>query len=176
MTAVDDTRRQARQLRDQARSVRSQAQHIRAQTRAVAEATAATQDQIAGTIDRLADQQPHRAERLRGMSESARKYAARERRRLARHPGSGICRCRQDQPPAASQPASGLASTPDAAASTTLPDHSGDPSVIGERDRIAAQLQDTIIRRVFAAGLRRESAAGLTGNPQAAGSRPPSTT
>lgn len=101
------------------------------------------------------------------MSESARRYAARERQRLAHHPGGEICRCSQDQPPAASQPASGLASTPDAAASTTLPDHGGDPSVIGERDRIAAQLQDTIIRRVFAAGLRLESAAGLTGNPQA---------
>jgi signal transduction histidine kinase len=165
MTAIEDTKRQARQLRDQARSARSQAQDIVARTRMTAKATAATEDLIAATIGRLAEQQPHRAERLRAMSESARSHAAREWQRLARQPGT--CRCGRGHPPAASQPAPGPASAPEAAASATPPDQGGDLSVIGERDRIAAQLQDTIIRRVFAAGLSLESAAGLTRNPEA---------
>ena len=129
-------------------------------------AAAAAEDQFAAAIDRLARQQPHRAAQLRGMSESARGRAARRRRRLAGHPGGGTRGSCRDDAPAPSQRAPGPGGTPAAAAATTTPGHAGDLSVIGERDRIAAQLQDTIIRRVFAAGLRLESAAGLTTDPQ----------
>jgi signal transduction histidine kinase len=111
----------------------------------LAEATAATEDQIAATLDQLARQQPHGAGHLRDMGESARRYAARERKWLTRQ----------------------SASMPGAEARTTTPGHAGDLCIIRERDRIAAQLRDTIIRRVFAAGLSLESAAGLTANPEA---------
>lgn len=53
----------------------------------LAEVTAATEDQIAATFDQLARQQPQRAAYLRSVGESARRYAARERKRLANQPG-----------------------------------------------------------------------------------------
>jgi hypothetical protein len=62
----------------------------RAWAQTLAEAIAATEDQIAATIGRLADQRPQHAERWRAMSESARRYAAREREWLARHPGARL--------------------------------------------------------------------------------------
>lgn len=117
----------------------------------LAEAVATTEDQIAATLDQLARQQPDRAAHLRYMAESARRYAAGERMRLMRQPGGGP------------------ASMPDAAASTLTPDHAGGLSIIEERDRIAIQLQDIIVRRVFAAGLSLESAAGLATNPEVRG-------
>jgi hypothetical protein len=127
MTAVEDIKHRARQLCDQARSVTLRALDIQTQTLMLAEATAATEDQIAATLDQLARQQPHRAGHLRDMGESARRYAARERKWLMRQ----------------------SASMPEAEARTTTPDHAGDLCIIRERDRIAAQLRDTIIRRVF---------------------------
>jgi hypothetical protein len=160
MTVVQDTVRRARQLCDLARSVRSQAHEIRAHTRTLVAASAAAEDQFAAAIDRLAELEPHRAEQLRGLSESARGHAARRRRRLAHHAGGGTCSCA----PAASQLAPGPDGTPEAAI-VTSPGHAGGLSVIRERDRIAARLQDTIIRRVFAAGLSLDSAAGLTRDP-----------
>jgi signal transduction histidine kinase len=143
MTAVDDTRRRAVQLCAQARSARSQARDIKAQTRVLGGATAATEDQIAATIDRLAVQRPSHAERLRAMSESARRYAARARQRLESDPGG----------------------EPGAAAIATTPKDDGILPVTGEQDRIATQLQDMVIQRVFAAGLSLQSAAGLTTEP-----------
>ncbi len=166
MTAVEDTRRRAVLLRTQARSAVLQARDIKAQTRLLGEATAATEDQIAATIDQLADQRPERAERLRAMSESAREYAARERERLAHHPGGRTSRCGQAHMPAAGWPVPGPDTMPEAATITATPHHGGNLSVIGERDRTAAQLQDTVIGRIFAAGLSLRSAAGLTIEPQ----------
>jgi hypothetical protein len=49
---------------------------------------------------------------------------------------------------------------------TAAPAHADDLSIIGERDRIATQLQDTVIRRIFAAGLILQSAAELITNPE----------
>jgi hypothetical protein len=132
MSAVQDNKRRAGQLCAQARDIRIQA-------RMLAGATAATADQIAATIDRLAEQQPDRAERLQAISESARRYATRGRRRLVHDPGG-------ESP---------------TGAITTASDQD-EILVIEERDRIAAQLRDTIVRRVFAAGLSLQSAAGLT--------------
>ncbi len=166
MTAVEDPRQRAGQLCDQARSVRSHARDIQAETRTLAEATAATEERIAATLDQLARQQPHRAGQLQDMGESARRYAARERQRLLRQPGDGTSRQGHDHAPAASRPVPEPGRMPEPAASTTAPDHANDLSIIEERDRIATQVQDTIIRRVFAAGLSLESAAGLTANPE----------
>lgn len=166
MTAVGETVRLARQLQDQARSVRSQAQDIRARTHMLVEATAAAEDRCAAILGQLAEQRPHLAGQLLGMSESARRHAEGKRRRLAHHPGGGTCGSCQKQAPAASQPAPGPGSTPEAAAIAKTLVLDGDMSVIGERDRIAAELQDTVIRRVFAAGLSLQSAAGLTSDEE----------
>jgi signal transduction histidine kinase len=166
MTAAEETIRVAWKLRDQARSVRSQAQHIRAHTHALVEAAVIAEDRVAAVLGRLAEQRPDRAEQLLGMSESARRHAAGTRRRLAHHPGGGTCRSCRDQAPAASYPAPGPGGTPEAAAVIRTPERAGDLSVIGERDRIAARLQDTVVRRVFAAGLGLHSAAGLTSDPE----------
>jgi signal transduction histidine kinase len=166
MTVAAGTMRRARQLRDLARSTRSQAHGSPAGTRMLVAAAAAAEDQFAAAIDRLAAQRPSRAAQLRGISDSARGRAARRRRRLAGHPGGGTRGSCRDDAPAATQLAPGPGGTPAAAATATTPGHACDLPVTGERDRIAAQLQDTIIRRVFAAGLRLESAAGLTTDPQ----------
>lgn len=168
MIAVEETLRLACQLRDQARSIRSQAQDTRAHTRTLVEATAVTADRCAATLGKLAGQWPHRAARLLVMSESARRHAAGTRRRLAHHPGGGTCGSCQDQAPAASRqgPPRGPGRKPGAAAGAEAPGQGAGLPVIGEQDRIAAQLQDTVIHRVFAAGLSLQSAAGLTGDPQ----------
>lgn len=166
MAAVQDPRQRAGQLCDQARSVRSRTRDIRAETRVLAEATATTEEQIAATLDQLACQQPHRAGQLRDMGESARRYAARERQWLL-HQHGGEARRGHDHAPAASRPVPEPGHMPEPAARTMTPDHVGSLSIVEERDRIAAQVQETIIRRVFAAGLSLESAAGLTANPEA---------
>jgi Histidine kinase len=165
MTAVQDAVHQARQLRELARNVRLQAQDARAHARMMVAAAAAAEDQFAAVIGRPAEREPGRAEHLQGISESARRSAARKRARLVLADG-GTCPCDQGDAPASSQPPPVPDSTPGAAASTKTPDPANDLSITGERDRIAAQLQDTVIRRVFAAGLSLESAAGLIRDPQ----------
>lgn len=162
MAAVEDTRQRAGQLCDQARSARSRALDLRAQARMLGAAAAANEDRIAATLDQLARQQPHRAGYLRDMGKSARVYAVRERERLMGLHGGGTSRRGQDHAVAARRPTPGSASRTEAAASAMTPDHADDLFIIAERDRIAAQLQDTIIRRVFAAGLSLQSAAALT--------------
>ena len=87
MTAVERTKQRAAQLRDRAHGVRSRTLDIQERTRVLAEVIAATEDQIAATFDQLARQQPQRAAYLRSVGESARRYAARERKRLANQPG-----------------------------------------------------------------------------------------
>ena len=62
--------------------------------------------------------------------------------------------------------AAGFSGMTVAAANGTTPDHTAELSLTGERDRIADRLQDMIVRRIFAAGLGLETAAGLTSNPE----------
>jgi len=156
MTAVEDARQRAGWLCDQARTVTLRALEVQAQTRVLAEATAATEEQVAATLDQLARQQPHRAGQLQAMGESARRYAARERQRLLHPPGGGTRRG-HDPATAASRPARSPASMPEPAAITRTPDRVDNLSIVEERDRIAAELRDTIICRVFAAGLSLQS-------------------
>jgi signal transduction histidine kinase len=44
--------------------------------------------------------------------------------------------------------------------------HVRELSLLIERERIAAELQDTVVQRVFAAGLMLQSAVGLTAEPE----------
>ena len=53
--------------------------HLKARMIEVAEALARTEESVAATMDRLAVSHPERAERLKAMSESARKQAAQAR-------------------------------------------------------------------------------------------------
>ncbi len=154
MTAVEH----AKHLCDQARSIGSRARHIQAQTRMLAEATAATADRVAATFDRLAREQPRRAEHLRDMGESVRGNAAANRSRAIRLPEGRDGRGRAQAP--------GPDGMPAAITGAPTTGRAGDLAVIEERDRIAAELQDTIIRRVFAAGLSLETAAGLAATQQ----------
>ncbi len=166
MTTVQETVRQARQLREQARNVRLRAQDARAHAHLMVAAAASAEDRSAAVIDLLAELNPGRAEDLQGISESVRRHAADKRRRLALSGGES-CHCNKGDAPAISQPAPIPGSKPEGAASATTPDHADDLPIIEERDRIAAQLQETVIRRVFAAGLSLQSAAGLIRDPQA---------
>lgn len=102
MTAVEDTRQRAAQLRDEARSIRSRARETRARTRLLAEATAAT------------------SERLPRQS------------------------CRQQ----------------------LVPPQGGAEIGCGGENDVAAPLQDTVVRRMFAAGLSLQSAAELSADPE----------
>jgi hypothetical protein len=54
--------------------------NLQARVVEVAEALARTEESIAATMDWLASQQPERAERLKALSEAARKQAAEARR------------------------------------------------------------------------------------------------
>lgn len=107
MTAVEDTRQRAAQLRDEARSIRSRARETRARTRLLAEATAATEGRAAAS------------ERLFRQS------------------------CRQQLVPP-----------------------QGGAEIGCEAEDVAAPLQDTVVRRMFAAGLSLQSAAELSADPE----------
>jgi signal transduction histidine kinase len=145
-------------------SAMSRAQAARAQAVVVAERTAATEEQIAVTLTRLADRYPCDAGRLRAASESAGQRAAskrqwaRDHRVTAPHPVTARAPSpsRGPSPPGTGPVMTTAMSRLEALQETTL---------AAERDRIAAELQDRITRRIFAASLALQSAAGLTGQP-----------
>jgi hypothetical protein len=79
MTRGEDQARQLQQVIEHTRRVRSETEDTQARTVEAAEEVAATEEDLAGTMERMAKNQPHRAEHLRTLGESARKQAARER-------------------------------------------------------------------------------------------------
>lgn len=118
---------------------RSRADAAKVRAVAAARAAAGAQEQAAISMERAADLGVPSAALLRDMSIAARRRAARRQRWASDH------------------------------AAGTLParrDDDDDRTVIRERDRIAAQLQDTVVRRAFAVGLTLHGAAGLTSEPE----------
>lgn len=133
MNGSNEVRHRARQLAVDSQAARSRARAARDRAVLAARAAADAHDEAAAIMDRLADLQPGDAARLRSLSASARARAARRRQR----PEDDLPR----PVPGADDPAM---------------------IVLGERDRIGAELHDTVVRRVFAVGLILQSAAGLT--------------
>ncbi len=111
----------------------------RARAAAAAHAAAAAQEQAAASMERVADLDVPGAARLRDVSFAFRRRAQRRRQWASSHAGSTVPAGR---------------------------DGGHDEIVLRERDRIAAQLQDTVVRRVFSAGLTLHGAAGLTTEPE----------
>ena len=79
MTSDEDVASRAKELIESAGRSRLDSDTMQQWTVKVAEAVAASQERLAVTFDRLANQRPDDAGRLRTQSETARKYAARER-------------------------------------------------------------------------------------------------
>ena len=80
MTANEDLVISPEALARDVQRVQAFSQSLKARVVEVAEALARTEESIAATMDWLASQQPERAERLKALSESARKQAALARR------------------------------------------------------------------------------------------------
>ena len=76
MTANEDLVISPEALARDVQRVQAFSQNLKARVVEVAEALARTEESIAATMDWLASQQPERAERLKALSESARKQAA----------------------------------------------------------------------------------------------------
>jgi hypothetical protein len=76
MTADEDLVINPETLARDAQRVQEFSHNLKARVVEVAEALARTEESIAATMDWLAGQQPERAERLKALSESARKQAA----------------------------------------------------------------------------------------------------
>jgi signal transduction histidine kinase len=103
-----------------------------------AESAAVRSNQVERIIERLAERNPQHTKPLH------RFYADRS--------GGQQLPKRQDEP--------------EAAAFAALDIYLRDMAVVQERERIAGELLDTVIQRVFAAGLTLEGAAGLTAKPE----------
>jgi len=80
MTANEDVVVSPETLARDIQRVHAFSRNLKARVVEVAEALAKTEDSIAATMDWLASQQPERAERLKALSESARRQAAHARR------------------------------------------------------------------------------------------------
>jgi hypothetical protein len=111
----------------------------RARAAAAAQAAAGAQEQAAASMERLANLDVPGADRLRDVSTALRQRAQRRRQWASDHAGSAVPARRDDGNVAI---------------------------VVRERDRIAAQLQDTVVRRVFSVALTLHGAAGLTTEPE----------
>lgn len=122
-----------------------------------AKSAAISRDQADSVIERLAGRYPAHAMVLHaiGSTASSQREAIDARKHdfyAARRDGGQLPAQRQDE--------SG------AAAFSALDIYLRDMAVVAERDRIAGELLDNVIRRVFAAGLTLEGAAGLTTAPE----------
>jgi hypothetical protein len=80
MTANEDLVVSPETLARDVQRVQAFSHNLKARMVEVAEALAKTEEGIAATMDWLVSQQPERAERLKALSESARKQAAHARR------------------------------------------------------------------------------------------------
>jgi signal transduction histidine kinase len=135
-----------------ARSAASTAQAARA-----AESAAIRRGQAERMIERLAERSPQHATLLHAISGTAARErvdigARKDRFYAARRAGGQLPPKRQDEP--------------EAAALAALDVYLRDMAVVQERERIAGELLDNVIRRVFAAGLTLQGAAGLTTEPE----------
>jgi signal transduction histidine kinase len=154
MTGGEDAWRRAIASAQENQDALQRAGTARGQVALTAEAAAEAQEQLAVSMDRLAELMPRDAARLRHLSALSRERAARRRRWAREHASGGTTAAADNvQVSVRGRAAVSFGSARDAAAA--------------DRDRIAAQLQDKIIQRVFAAGLMLDSAAGLTERPEA---------
>lgn len=156
MSYRDDAKRRAALLRAQSEDARRQSYELVMRSRVAIASAGALEEQIAVTIGELAGQQPARAGQLLELGAAARTGAAHARKMTARPPG-GEFRDDGGGPPDRRPGTIGLTATPGKADRLTA---------AAERDRIAAELSNSVIQRVFAAGLSLHGAAGLTSNPQ----------
>jgi len=140
MDRGDGTRHQTGPPGPDGHGARVRADAARQRAVVAAEAAAAAQEHAASVMERLADLNVAEAGRLRTLSIAARKRAARRRQWAA--------------------------DTEDDDGGCLVPQHERDDLiVVRERDRMAARLQDRVIRRIFAAGLTLHGAGGLTTDP-----------
>jgi signal transduction histidine kinase len=109
-------------------------------------------------IERLAEHNPQHAEQLYAVLSTAAGQRAAIAARKDRLHAAG----RGD-----SQLVPGQQDGPEAAAFTTLDSYLHDAAAVQERERIAGQLLDNVIRRVSTLGLTLAGAAGLTMAPEA---------
>lgn len=144
------------ELRARAGDARAWSAASRAQAARAAESAATLKGQADRVIERLAARNPQHAGPLRAIgSTAARQRQAIDARRhdfyAARRDGGRVLPERRGGPAAASLCA--------------LEAYLGDMAVAQERERIAGELLDVVIRRVFAAGLTLQGAAGQTTEP-----------
>ena len=122
-----------------------------------AESAAAITERVDRMIDRLAERNPQYAGHLQAISGTA----ARQRAGIAAY-----CHdCGAAGRPGG-QLLSGPRDEPEAAVTSALEAHLRDMAIVQERDRMAGELQDQVIQRVFAAGLTLDGAAGLAAQPE----------
>jgi len=131
------------------------AAHIVQAVRAAGSA-AAIRERVECMIDRVAERNPQYAGPLQAISGTA------VRRR------AGIAACHGDSG-AAGRPGGqllpGLRDEPEASVVSALEAYLRDMAIAQQRDRMASEVQDKVIQRVFAAGLTLQRAAGLTMQP-----------
>jgi signal transduction histidine kinase len=138
-----------------AREVRGRSAACKAQAARAASSAGSRREEADGMLERLARHNPRHAEQLRAIraTADARRAATAEWKR--------------------GQPASRAANPPlpgpqDAGAAVVagLEAYLRDMAAVAERDQIAAELQASVVQRIFAAGLTLQSAAGLTTQPE----------
>jgi len=134
-----------------AQQARVRSAACRAQAAAAASSASVRREQADRLIERAAERNPKYAERLLAISATAdgrRAAIAEQKHSLAagRVGGPPLIRPRE----------------PQAAIIAELDAHLSEMAIVGERDRIAGELRDRVIQRVFTAGLALDSAAGLT--------------
>jgi signal transduction histidine kinase len=114
-------------------------------------------DWVEDMIDRLAKRNPQHAASLRAISSNAAASRAaiaadRQDRRAANRPNG--------------RPPTEPGYEPDAWIISGLELYLRDMATVQERDRMAGELRDKVIQRVFAVGLTLQGAAGLTAQPE----------
>jgi signal transduction histidine kinase len=145
-------------LKAWAHDARARSTACAAQAGRAAESAAVSRDRVERMIERLAERNPQRAERLYAIGSTATRQraaiaACKDRFYAGGRAGGQLLPGRQDEP--------------EAAAFSTLDTYLRETAVVQERERIAGELLDNVIQRVFAAGLTLEDAAGLTTKPEA---------
>ncbi len=156
MTGGDEHSGQA-ELTSWARDARVRFAAYAAQAVQAAESAAAIRDQVDRTIQRMTERNPLHTEPLHAISVTAAQrravIAARKRDffRAARAGGRLLPEPQNE---------------PEATVVSELEIYLRDMAIVRERDRIAGELLDNIIHRVFGAGLTLDGAAGLTTEPE----------
>lgn len=140
-----------------AHDARARSTACAAQAARAAESAAVSRGQADRMIERLAARNPQHAELLHAISSTAARQrvaigARKDRFYAARRASGELLAERQDEP--------------GAAGFSALDIYLRDMAIVSERERIAGELLDNVIRRVFAAGLTLQGAAGLTTMPQ----------